>query len=176
MAKEKLVRVIGRGIYGAPTKESPSGELLVGAEFPISGEIPAGWKGRVALVGKEPAEGSELITNEGEDVEKVRAELIAKAQKHIDGLNAEHTATLKSVNDRADKAEKDLATAFGTIDGLKAELAELAKLPGSEAEDLSAKTVAELKALAEAETIDLGDATKKPDIIAAIQLGREANK
>lgn len=34
-------------------------------------------------------------------------------------------------------------------------------------------TVPELKALAEAETIDLGDATKKADIIAAIELARE---
>lgn len=35
-------------------------------------------------------------------------------------------------------------------------------------------TVPELKALAEAETIDLGDAAKKADIIAAIELAREA--
>lgn len=35
-------------------------------------------------------------------------------------------------------------------------------------------TVARLRALAEAETIDLGDATKKDDIVAAIELAREA--
>lgn len=35
-------------------------------------------------------------------------------------------------------------------------------------------TVNELKALAEDEKIDLGDATKKADIIAAIELAREA--
>lgn len=34
-------------------------------------------------------------------------------------------------------------------------------------------TVVELKALADAEQIDLGDATKKDDIIAAIELARE---
>ena len=39
---------------------------------------------------------------------------------------------------------------------------------------LNAMTVAELKALAEAEEIDLGDATKKADIVAAIELAREA--
>jgi hypothetical protein len=39
---------------------------------------------------------------------------------------------------------------------------------------LEAQTVPELKALAEAEEIDLGDATKKADIIAAIELAREA--
>lgn len=38
---------------------------------------------------------------------------------------------------------------------------------------LSGKSVADLKALAESEGIDLGDATKKADIIAAIELARE---
>ncbi|CAN7169595.1 hypothetical protein [Brevundimonas sp. LjRoot202] len=40
--------------------------------------------------------------------------------------------------------------------------------------ELGDMTVNELKALAEAETIDLGDATKKADIVAAIELAREA--
>lgn len=39
--------------------------------------------------------------------------------------------------------------------------------------DLHAMKVADLKALAEAEDIDLGDAIKKDDIIAAIELARE---
>jgi hypothetical protein len=43
----------------------------------------------------------------------------------------------------------------------------------SEPEGLAALKVADLKALAEAEGIDLGDAVKKADIIAAIELGRE---
>jgi hypothetical protein len=38
---------------------------------------------------------------------------------------------------------------------------------------LSSNTVKELKAIAEAEGIDLGDATNKADIIAAIELARE---
>lgn len=40
---------------------------------------------------------------------------------------------------------------------------------------LSSLSVADLKALAADEAIDLGDATKKADIIAAIELGREKN-
>lgn len=40
--------------------------------------------------------------------------------------------------------------------------------------ELSDMTVAELKAVAEAEAIDLGDASKKADIVAAIELAREA--
>lgn len=39
---------------------------------------------------------------------------------------------------------------------------------------LADHTVAELKALAEAEGIDLGDASKKDDIVAAIELARES--
>lgn len=40
--------------------------------------------------------------------------------------------------------------------------------------DLDDHTVQELKAIAEAEGIDLGDAGKKADIVAAIELAREA--
>jgi hypothetical protein len=43
-----------------------------------------------------------------------------------------------------------------------------------EPEGLAALKVAELKELAEAEGIDLGDAAKKADIISAIELAREA--
>lgn len=42
------------------------------------------------------------------------------------------------------------------------------------AEDLPAKKVAELKEIARVEEIDLGDATSKADIIASIELSREA--
>lgn len=38
---------------------------------------------------------------------------------------------------------------------------------------LETSTVAELRAIAEAENIDIGDATKKADIVAAIELARE---
>lgn len=41
---------------------------------------------------------------------------------------------------------------------------------------LEAMTVPQLKALAEARGIDLGDATKKADIIAAIELATEADE
>jgi len=41
-------------------------------------------------------------------------------------------------------------------------------------EGLNGNTVAELKAIAGAEGIDLGDVTKKADIIAAIELARDA--
>ena len=65
------------------------------------------------------------------------------------------------------------------IDTLRAEneelRAQLAALMGNEGtEDLSKMKVDELRDLAAKEEIDLGDATKKDDIIAAIQLGREA--
>ncbi|MXP42978.1 hypothetical protein [Allopontixanthobacter sediminis] len=40
--------------------------------------------------------------------------------------------------------------------------------------ELADMKVADLKALAESEGIDLGDATKKDDIISAIELAREA--
>ena len=41
-------------------------------------------------------------------------------------------------------------------------------------DNLGDLSVAKLKALAAAETIDLGDATRKPEILAAIRKGRQA--
>lgn len=125
----KQLRVTGPGIYGAISKAHPTGELPVGYEFHIRGEIPAGWKGRVAELGKEPAEGAELIVNDDDDsdVGKARREVIAKAQEHIDGLKAEHATALKAATDRADKADADLAKANEHIDGLKAQIVELLK-------------------------------------------------
>lgn len=60
-------------------------------------------------------------------------------------------------------APGDHATDYFEIDG-----GEAGAEPG-----LSDHTVAELTAIAAAEEIDLGDATKKADIIAAIELARE---
>lgn len=129
MAKTKRVRITGPGIYGAPTKDNPTGEIPVGTEFDIKGDMPVGWKGRAALVGKEPADGAELIVNDDDDsdVGKARREVIAKAQEHIDGLKAEHATALKAATDRADKADADLAKANEHIDGLKAQIVELLK-------------------------------------------------
>lgn len=63
----------------------------------------------------------------------------------------------------------------------EAELAVIAEgdwfeVDGEEGDDLSKLSVAKLKELAAEEQIDLGDATKKADIIAAIELGREAKQ
>lgn len=41
-------------------------------------------------------------------------------------------------------------------------------------DDLGDKTVAQLRELATAETIDLGNASRKPEILAAIRKGRQA--
>lgn len=64
----------------------------------------------------------------------------------------------------------------GEIASIEAEA--IAVLPGDIEEvdggdTLAGKTVKELKAMAEAEGIDLGDASNKADIIAAIELARE---
>ncbi len=55
---------------------------------------------------------------------------------------------------------------------------EFSKAKGEKVEvdpnDLTKKTVAELQELAKAETIDLGEATKKDDIVSAIETARAA--
>lgn len=60
---------------------------------------------------------------------------------------------------------------------IKADYVERAKslpfLKFADATDLKDMKVADLKALAEAEGIDLGDAKKQADIVAAIELARE---
>lgn len=70
-----------------------------------------------------------------------------------------------------ESATVEVLEPLGKIEGLEAKL-----IDGDEAEteDLSRLTVDELKDLAAKEEIDLGDATKKADIVSAIQLGREA--
>lgn len=166
----KRVRITGPGIYGGITKENPSGEFPIGFEFDIKGDLPAGWAGRAEIVGKEPAEGSELIVNEGDD--DIRAELIAKANKHIEGLKAEHATALTAVTDRADKAEKDLAAANETIEGLKAELVKLEK--ANEPPALTGKNKAELLEIAAKEGAEVEDGATNDDIKAAIELKREA--
>ncbi len=107
----KRVRITGGGIYGTPTKDNPSGEMPVGFEFDISGDLPAGWKGRAEIVGAEPEKGSVLIGN-ADDEERItaaREEVRAEAQKFIDGLREQHAVDLKAVTDRAEAAEKRVA-------------------------------------------------------------------
>lgn len=63
------------------------------------------------------------------------------------------------------------AELFATLEGI-----EITSSPDSEdAPSLSKMTVDELKAFAEANDIDLGDATKKADILSAIELALEDN-
>ena len=66
--------------------------------------------------------------------------------------------------------------ASGRLDGDPEDLPE-ADEPGTDVGDaLDNEKVADLKATAAAENIDLGSATTKPDIIAAIRAAREAAK
>ena len=61
--------------------------------------------------------------------------------------------------------------ADGLVSGGQAEFADLGEEGG---DDLDSQTVAALKAIAVAEEIDLGEATKKADIIAKIRAHRGA--
>lgn len=56
MAKMKI-RITQPGIYGA------KGMIEVGTETLVSGEIPAGWKGKYVVVSEE-AENAEPVTNQ----------------------------------------------------------------------------------------------------------------
>jgi multidrug efflux pump subunit AcrA (membrane-fusion protein) len=61
--------------------------------------------------------------------------------------------------------------------GFKAEVAPLNKMekaPASNKADYSSMTVSELKELAASRQVDLGDASKKGDVIAALELSDEA--
>ncbi len=105
------IRITAAGIFGAPTEKNPTGEIPVGSEFDIEGEMPAGWKGRAVVVGTEPEEGSVLIGNADDDerIAAAREEVRAEAQKFIDGLREQHLVDLKALSDRAEAAEKRVA-------------------------------------------------------------------
>jgi hypothetical protein len=73
-----------------------------------------------------------------------------------------------------DTATIHVSQPIGEVEGLKAKLLDDEGYEDVDAPDISKMTVAELKGFAETNGIDLGDATKKDDIIAAIEMGLEA--
>lgn len=136
MAKApKRIRITGSGIYGAPTKENPTGEMPIGFEFDTDGDLPAGWVGRAVVVGEEPAEGSVFVVNDGDDTEvgKARREMIEKAEAEFDRLKSAHADEIKAVVARAEKAEADLKLANEQIDALNLKLngADQSGVPGN---------------------------------------------
>lgn len=54
------IKITSPGIYGA------KGEIAVGAVFPISGDPPAGWKGKFVVVEEDPVADAKPVTNGGE--------------------------------------------------------------------------------------------------------------
>lgn len=78
------------------------------------------------------------------------------------GLVAVGPGETKNIEIRADYLERAQSLSFLKVSD-----------SSDEADSLEGKTVAELRELAEADEIDIGDATKKADIIAAIELARE---
>lgn len=75
----KRIRITGPGIFGG------EGEIAVGTEFDINGELPAGWAGRAEIVGEGPKEGAVALTN------KNKAELLEIAA--AEGVTVEDGAT-----------------------------------------------------------------------------------
>lgn len=51
------IRITAPGIYGA------SGEIPVGTEFDIKGDIPAGWAGHVEVIQPDPKPEAKPVTN-----------------------------------------------------------------------------------------------------------------
>ncbi len=121
----KRVRITGGGIYGTPTKDNPSGEMPIGFEFDISGDLPAGWKGRAEIVGAEPEKGSVLIGNADDDerITAAREEVRTEAQKFIDGLRDEHAAAIKTLVELKDAADARVAELQARVAELEAEAA-----------------------------------------------------
>lgn len=93
---------------------------------------------------------------------------VTNTQKGPRGLNTKDGLVLvepgETVDVELEAAERKVAEGTGWF-----ELGEDAEDGGS----LSSLTIPELKALAASEGVDLGDASKKTDIIAAIELARE---
>ncbi|KMS59982.1 hypothetical protein V474_07745 [Novosphingobium barchaimii LL02] len=72
-----------------------------------------------------------------------------------------------------DTATVHVSQPIGEVEGLKAELLDGEGYEEMDAPDITKMTVAELKTFAETNGIDLGEATKKDDILAAIELANE---
>lgn len=88
--------------------------------------------------------------------------------------------TVKAVrahtNEYGEKVEKDIGDTYPIRDRDHAELLErqgiVEILPQEETDGLEGQNVDELKGIAAAETVDLGEASRKADIIAAIRAKR----
>lgn len=122
---KKTIRIIGAGIYGRPTPENPSGEIEIGTEIEINGEMPAGWVGRAVVVGEEPKEGSVFVTGNGDDpaIDAARREVADEAQRFIDKLRDEHADATRALIDRAEKAEDEVQLLRDQIRAANARLA-----------------------------------------------------
>ncbi|WP_324699792.1 hypothetical protein [Novosphingobium sp. RL4] len=72
-----------------------------------------------------------------------------------------------------DTATIHVSQPIGEVEGLKAKLLDDEGYEDVDAPDISKMTMAELKVFAETNGIDLGEATKKDDILAAIELANE---
>lgn len=103
---------------------------------------------------------------------------MAKLKNYTSGPKGVHTVN-GLVYIEAGKTSDELDISDGELKAAKATgWFSAPKIEGDDDTDgdegLNGNTVAELKVIAEAEEIDLGDATKKADIVAAIELAREA--
>jgi hypothetical protein len=90
-----------------------------------------------------------------------------KAFKVRGGLRVVPARSAADIDDAAPLTEAQIAA-------LAADRCKVEEMDGTDAPDIARLTVEELKDLAAKEEIDLGDATKKADIVSAIQMGREA--
>lgn len=77
------LRVITGGIYGA------AGEIPVGTEFDISGEVPESWAKKVEVIGQDAAEGAQAVTNP----EKTKKRIALEGQAAKLGLGFSPDAT-----------------------------------------------------------------------------------
>ena len=155
------IRITGGGIYGT------RGEIPVGTELEVS-DLPAGWKGRAVVVGEDPGDDATVIANdEDERIDAARREVAEAAQKHIDGLNAEHATALQAATERADAAEAQAADLQARVDELEQEAAK------PEAIALTGKNKAELLEIAKAEGVEIEEGATNADIVSAIELARE---
>lgn len=179
----KRVRITGPGIFGGITPENPTGEIAVGAEFEIKGDVPAGWKGRAVIVGEEPAEGSVFVGNDDDDSEvaKARREVIEKAEAEFERREKAHADEMRGLVARAEKAEADLQHAKEQIEALTAKLKAFdqdgdGSTGGRAPQDppsLSGKNKAELIDIAKAECVEIEEGATNADIVSAIELARE---
>lgn len=146
---KRKIRIIAGGIFGA------KGEVPIGTELEVNGDLPAGWAGRFVELGSDDGKTLQIGTGDASIASNDLARLL-----HEHGLYETENVTLKA---QVEKLTAEMAAMSKPWTGDSPQLAGDAVADAAEAEaKAKAEAEAEAEAKAKAEA-DAAEAAKKAE-------------